>query len=61
MAMYLCGKRYRRIKIDVGYLGGERTPHRSLKEDSLKEVVLERKTEFCGSQGVTRVRKDMGL
>lgn len=54
-------QKYRRIKIDVGYLGEEEAPCKSLKEDSLKAVVLERKVEFCGGHGVTRMRKDMGL
>ena len=61
MAMCLCGKSHRRIKIDRGDLGEEETSLKTLKEDSLKEVVLERKVKFCGGQSVTRVRKDMGL
>lgn len=59
MTMCLCGKRHRRIKIEVSYLREEDTPSRSLKEDSLKEVVLERKVNFVGVRRVTRVRKDM--
>lgn len=44
------------FKIDGGYLGEEKAPHRSLKEASLKEAV-----EFCGGRGATRVKKDMAL
>lgn len=61
MGMCLCGKRHRRVKIDIGYLGEEGTPSRNLKEDSLKEVVLEKKENFVGGEKGNMGEERLGL